>query len=87
MILCVLKRILKKNKSIFMQLLESAILDHHLQEVGPSFRQPQKGHEKCIFETPHNKIKSVSEHKESLSKVKKIPKKVSQKTDCKGGGG
>ena len=83
MILCVLKRILHKKKSIFMQLLESPIppltaaalrmtickrpvpLCHHLQEAGPSFWQPRKGHEKCIFETLHNEIKCVLSVKES----------------------
>ena len=34
-------------------------LDHRLQEAGPSFWQPQKWHEKCIFETLLNEIKCV----------------------------
>ena len=32
---------------------------------GPSFWQPRKGHEKCIFETLHNEIKCVLSIKES----------------------
>ena len=31
--------------------------DHHLQEAGPLFWQPQKGHDKCIFETLHDEPK------------------------------
>ena len=38
--------------------------DDHLQETGPSFWQPQKGHEKCIFETLHNEIICVLSVKE-----------------------
>ena len=44
---------------MIIQLLESPIPlftaapDDHLQEAGPSFWQPRKGHEKCIFETLH----------------------------------
>ena len=39
-----------------------APLDHHLQQACPSFWQPRKGHEKCIFETPHNDKKSTFSH-------------------------
>ena len=39
--------------------------DDHLQEAGPSFCQPQKGQEKCIFETLHNEIECVLSIKES----------------------
>ena len=39
--------------------------DYHLQEAGPSFWQPQKGYEKCIFETLHDEIKCVLSTKES----------------------
>ena len=46
-------------------------LDHHLQEAGPSFWQPQKGHEKCIFETLHNVIKCVLSVTESNFNEKK----------------
>ena len=56
--------------------------DHHLQEAGlfgspfakagPLFWKPQIGHEKCIFETPHNEIKCVLSAKESNFNGKKI---------------
>ena len=95
MIICVLKQILHKKKSIFMQLLESPIPpltaaalrmiickrpvppDHHLQEAGPSFWQPQKGHEKCIFETLHNEIKCVLSIKGS-----NFMEKMGHQPDC-----
>ena len=75
MIVCALKLILYKKKSISMQLLESPIPpltaaalrmiickgpvtpDHHLQEAGPLFWQPRKGHDKSIFETLHDEPK------------------------------
>ena len=90
MIICVLKRILHKKKSIFIQLLESPIPPHtaaalrmiicknpapqedHLQEAGPSFWQPRKEHEKCIFEILHNEIKCVLGAKESNFNKKRI---------------
>ena len=47
--------------------------DDHLQEAGPSFWQPRKGHEKCIFETLQNEIKCVLSVKESnFNKKNKI---------------
>ena len=46
-------------------------LDHHLQEAGPSLWQPQKRHEKCIFETLHNETKCVLSVKESNFNEKK----------------
>ena len=55
MIICVLQR-------IFIQLLEPPIPPRdHLQGPTPQddHLQPQQGHEKCFFETPHNEIKCV----------------------------
>ena len=43
--------------------------DDHLQEAGPSFWQPRKGHEKCIFEILHN-VFWVSKNQISMKKIK-----------------
>ena len=60
--------------------------DDHLQEAGPSFWQLRKGHEKCIFETPHNEIKCVFwVSKNQISMKKRI--KIFTFAYCKGRGG
>ena len=61
-----------------MQLLEPPIPpltaaeppDYHLQEASPSFWQPRKGHEKCIFETQWDKI--CFDQKDQISMKKRI---------------
>ena len=58
MTICVLKRILHKDKAIFWIIIPKWVVpqDVHLQQ--------QKGHEKHIFETLHNEIKCVLSVKE-----------------------
>ena len=58
-----------KKKEVFIQLLESPISSNSPSEWSfargrPSFWQPRKGHEKCIFETLHNEMKCVLSVKE-----------------------
>ena len=76
MVMCVLKRILHKKKSIFLQVLESRIppLTAAARRMtickrpAPHFDH----HEKCIFETLHNEMKCVLSVKESNFNEKKI---------------
>ena len=72
MIICVLKRILHKEKVIFIQLLESPILPYGLlllcYKIGQQYRGGRKGI-KNIFEIPNNEIQCLLSIKESIEKM------------------
>ena len=79
MIIGILARILNKKKSTSMHYLNPQFLlllllpsGDHLQKAGPSFWQPRKGQEKCIFEILHIEIKCVLSVKESNFNEKRI---------------
>ena len=72
--ICVLKRIslFARGQSLRIIICKRPVpLDHHLQDAGPLFWQPQNGHDKCVFETLHNEIKCVLRVKESNFNEKK----------------
>ena len=55
--------------------------DDHLQEAGPSFWQPRKGHDRCIFETPHYKTKWVSKNRILMKKGSKFSHLLTVRAD------